>query len=106
MMSAATFFRGTYNNESFTGALDFNPRAGYAVRLSGSSTPVLQLPDARTLAVDTYCVLWNVGATAITVKDASGATVGTLSQNVPRELALFLNTTLAGSWRLMTRAFL
>ena len=106
MMSMATFFRGAYNLEGFSGTVAFNPRAGYAVKLSGVSTPTLTLPDATTLAVDTYGILWNSGATTITVKDASGATVGTLATDIPKELALFLNTTAAGSWRLLTRAFL
>lgn len=103
MMTREIFFRGAVDYSNFGGTLTLNPRAGYWCRLAGISTPVVQLVDARTLFVGPQCLLRNAGANATPVKDASGATLGTLAAGDAAELYLFDISTAAGGWRYRPR---
>jgi hypothetical protein len=106
MISKAAYFGGTYNSEAFTGTIAVHPSAGKTWRLAGSSTPVVQMHDARTLKVDLIAAISNSGANLITVKDAAGGTIGTIASGAVKILHLFDTSTQAGVWRLLSRSFL
>ena len=106
MITQAAFERGAQELVGFTGDRAWNPRAGLCVRASGSSSPALKALDARTLFVDLMGVIWNDGATTITVKDNAGGTIGTILAGGVANVYCFDTSTAAGAWRLVTKAFL
>lgn len=106
MISWAAFFRRAQNSEGFSGTKDIQPRAGLCGRYSGGSTPVIRLPDARTLWVDLMQVIWNNGGATFAVHDNAGGVIGTVAAGTPAVLYLFDTSTQAGGWRLVTKTFL
>lgn len=95
----STVFPPTSTATTASGTLTLTAASASAQVLTGSATGFsLKLPDATTLLNGQTYELYNQASTAVTLKDGSGATLFTLSQNSVAYGYLQTNGTVAGGW--------